>query len=316
MTGNSMATRSHPPKMEEKMTHLHFYMRYNFNGSNPTAIRVVEGPKNKTTLFGSILVMDNPVTAGPEMNTELIGRVQGFGVGVSWDSFNFLNMMNLVFTGGKYKGSTLSYQYRTRSELWIVGGTGKFRLARGYGMRKIYSYNQTTASSLVNSTILISILLCAMTGNSMATKSHHPKMEEKMTHLHFYIHFNLSNPTAVGVVEGPENYTTSFGTILVMDNPVTVGPGMETEHIGQAQGFAVGVSMENFNFLNIVNLVFTGGKYKGSTVSLQYRTTGELWIVGGTGKFRLARGYGMRKNYSVNQNEEDILEIDAFVLHY
>ncbi|KAJ0976954.1 hypothetical protein J5N97_012428 [Dioscorea zingiberensis] len=177
----------------------------------------------------------------------------------------------------------------------------------------------SSASSLVNSTILISILLCAMTGNSMATKSYHPKMEEKMTHLHFYMHYNFigSNPTAIRVVEGPKNETTLFGSILVMDNPVTAGPEMETELIGRAQGFEVGVSKDNFNLLNIVNLVFTGGKYKGSTVTVQYRTRSELWIVGGTGKFRVARGYGMLKTYSVNQTTRDVIvEIDAFVLHY
>ncbi|KAJ0976956.1 hypothetical protein J5N97_012430 [Dioscorea zingiberensis] len=178
----------------------------------------------------------------------------------------------------------------------------------------------TFSSSLVNSTILISILLCAMTGNSMATKFHHPNMEEKMTHLHFYVHSNFigSNPMApIRVVKGPKNETTLFGSILVMDNPVTAGPEIETELIGQAQGFAVGVVRDNSNLLYIVNLVFTGGKYKGSTLSAQCRTTSECWIIGGTGKFRLARGYGMLKSYSINKTTGVVIvEIDAFVLHY
>lgn len=70
-----------------------------------------------------------------------------------------------------------------------------------------------------------------------------------------------------------------------------------------------------------VNLVFTEGEYKGSTLAILSRDAifspvRELPVVGGSGAFRLACGYVLMKTYSFNQTLGDaILEWDVYVMH-
>ncbi|XP_064986906.1 dirigent protein 21-like [Musa acuminata AAA Group] len=105
---------------------------------------------------------------------------------------------------------------------------------------------------------------------------------EPTTRLHFYMHDKISNPnaTAVRVAEGPQTST---------------GPGI--------------------NFGDIY------GEYKGSTLAILSRDAifspmRELPMVGGSGAFRLARGYVLMKTYSFNQTLGDaVLEWDVYVMH-
>ncbi|XP_008775105.3 pterocarpan synthase 1-like [Phoenix dactylifera] len=144
---------------EEKATRLHFYMHDILSGPNPTAIRVVQGPLNLTGFnfnFGDVFVMDDPLTKGPNSTSELIGRAQGFYVFASQDSADIALLLttNLVFKEGKYNGSTLSILSRDAifapvRELPVVGGTGVFRLARGYALLKTFSFNTTSGDAVL-----------------------------------------------------------------------------------------------------------------------------------------------------------------------
>ncbi|KAJ0976953.1 hypothetical protein J5N97_012427 [Dioscorea zingiberensis] len=167
------------------------------------------------------------------------------------------------------------------------------------------------ASSMSTNMILVLILLCAMAVNSIANFDHLPKEEE--TYLNFYLHYNFigSNTTAVSIVKGPTNKPPFFGNIIVSDSPMTTGPRLESKLIGRGQGFSVGVSKENFNFLNTINLAFIQGSYKGSSLTIQLQTKGEVSVIGGTGRFRLARGFGNVKAASFPNS----LKFNVFVLH-
>nr|XP_029117965.1 dirigent protein 22-like [Elaeis guineensis] len=162
--------------------------------------------------------------------------------------------------------------------------------------------------------------------------------EEKSTHLHFYMHDILSdpNPTAIRVVKGPPKLPRlpnfNFGDIsghqtstyiFVMDNPLTEGPNPTSKLVGWAQGLYVFASQGSDRAsLLTTNLVFKEGKYIGSTLSILSRDAAfalvrELPVVGGTGMFRLARGYALLNTYSFNTTLGDAdLELDVYVVHY
>jgi Dirigent-like protein len=70
--------------------------------------------------------------------------------------------------------------------------------------------------------------------------------------------------------------------------------------------------------LTMINFVFTDGPYNGSTLAIFGRavlgTVFERAIVGGTGEFRMARGYTLGKQLPSQQGSL-IIELDAYISH-
>ncbi|KAL8027850.1 hypothetical protein ABFX02_14G123700 [Erythranthe guttata] len=72
----------------------------------------------------------------------------------------------------------------------------------------------------------------------------------------------------------------------------------------------------------LLNLVFTDGEYKGSTLSVLGRNplgeeTREVPIVGGTGAFRMARGYAVTSTYSNDEaHSHGVIQYDVVVYHF
>ncbi|XP_042420919.1 dirigent protein 1-like [Zingiber officinale] len=122
--------------------HLRFYNHERILGSGPDATVVYAVERTSSTSgagFGNVIVYDNLLRAGVEPDSPIIGRNQGMGVGSSLAENSGLTNFQLVFTAGKYNGSSLALQglfpvapLGTVFERAITGGTGKFRLARGY----------------------------------------------------------------------------------------------------------------------------------------------------------------------------------------
>ncbi|KAF3332095.1 dirigent protein 1-like protein [Carex littledalei] len=143
---------------------------------------------------------------------------------------------------------------------------------------------------------------------------------DKTTHLHFYFHEIYAGPnaTAVGAVNPPRN-DSAFGAIGVVDDMLKEGPDPSSKLIGRAQGLTTVASMEkDSGILTMLNLVFTDGPYKGSTLAIFGRavlgTVMERAIIGGTGEFRMARGYTLSKQVPSPQGLL-ILEYDAYISH-
>jgi hypothetical protein len=124
-----------------KKDHLHFYFHEIRSGSNATVLTVVKSPlsNNDSLTFGLISVIDDELREGQDDNSTLIGRAQGL-VGVAGMDDSLLTTLNLVFTEGKYNGSTLAIFGRVvvgeSIERTVIGGTGMFRMARGYQLGK------------------------------------------------------------------------------------------------------------------------------------------------------------------------------------
>ncbi|RZC19088.1 Dirigent protein 19 [Glycine soja] len=123
---------------KNQVSHFRFYFHETFTANNATSVPVVPAlPKyNTTTSFGTVGVMDNALTTGPERSSKLVGRVEGLYAATSQTEFNLLVVLNFVLTEGKYNGSTITILGRNRisqnlREIPVIGGSGVFRFATG-----------------------------------------------------------------------------------------------------------------------------------------------------------------------------------------
>ncbi|KAF3789171.1 Dirigent protein 21 [Nymphaea thermarum] len=147
-------------------------------------------------------------------------------------------------------------------------------------------------------------------------------LKEKVTGLHFYVHNMICGPTrTVMPVAGPMT-EPGFGSVFVMNDPLTQGPELNSKLLGRAQGLYAFVEDKGMSMVTAVNYVFLEGMYKGSSLSIMGRSDAldgvrELPVVGGSGLFRLARGYALAKTLLLNlTNGNTIIEYDVFVIHY
>ncbi|CAN6283133.1 unnamed protein product [Urochloa humidicola] len=161
------------------------------------------------------------------------------------------------------------------------------------------------------------LLFCILICSSKATAA-----GEAPTHLHFYFHENFSsgpNGTTV-TVAAPRSNGSVFGGMFAVDDMLREGADPASRLLGRAQGLTVGASLSNAALLTALDLVFTEGPYNGSSLALFGRallgTVIERPIIGGTGAFRMARGYTLSKMItSPDPNSLLILEYDAYIWH-
>ncbi|RZC44010.1 hypothetical protein C5167_036959 [Papaver somniferum] len=146
----------------EKMTKLRFYFHDIITGENPTAVQIAQatGTNTSSTMFGALMMIDDPLTEGPDINSTLVRRAQGFYGLSGQNEISLIMGMSLVFTANKkFNGSTISVLSRnavthTEREFAIVGGTGYFQFARGFISAKTYSFLVPNAVVEYNCTIV------------------------------------------------------------------------------------------------------------------------------------------------------------------
>ncbi|XVE75765.1 hypothetical protein DITRI_Ditri12bG0118900 [Diplodiscus trichospermus] len=148
--------------------------------------------------------------------------------------------------------------------------------------------------------------------------------QEKLSHLHFYLHDIISgkHATAFRVAEAPStnHSSTLFGATVMIDDPLTIKPDVTSKIVGRAQGMYAFASQSEFSLLMALNFVFTEGEYNGSTLSVLgnnkvLSSIREMPIVGGSVIFRFARGYVQARTYS-NTQVHTIVEYNVYVFHY
>ncbi|KAG6526839.1 pterocarpan synthase 1-like [Zingiber officinale] len=141
------------------------------------------------------------------------------------------------------------------------------------------------------------------------------------THLHFFIHENVNRPnaTAITVVNSTTSNPGGFGSIGIFDDEIREGSSIDSKLIGRAQGMAPEVSLSEMAWLLLIDFVFTDGEYNGSSLMVVGRATLggtiERSIIGGTGKFRMARGYTINTFLSGAPEGRLIDECDAYIVH-
>ncbi|TVU51213.1 hypothetical protein EJB05_02623, partial [Eragrostis curvula] len=145
-------------------TQIKVYWHDVVSGPNPTSVPVAQAAVTNTsrTYFGMVVVIDNALTDGPDLNSSrLVGRAQGTYTSAGKDVLAFLMNMNFVFQGGKYNGSTVAVVFGRNEvfsdvrEMAIVGGTGVFRLARGYAQARTQAFDLSTGDATVEYNLFI-----------------------------------------------------------------------------------------------------------------------------------------------------------------
>ncbi|EXB53639.1 hypothetical protein L484_001308 [Morus notabilis] len=155
-----------PPKRlglkKEKLSHLHFYFHDIVSGKNATAVRVAAAASTNSSVtgFGFVVMIDDPLTVGPDPTSKQVGSAQGIYASASQAEVGLLMVQNYVFTDGKYNGSTLSVLGRNAvfsavRELPIVGGSGVFRFARGYAQARTHTFNLTSGNAIVEYNVYV-----------------------------------------------------------------------------------------------------------------------------------------------------------------
>ncbi|RVX12780.1 Dirigent protein 7 [Vitis vinifera] len=130
---------------KEKVTHFQLYWQDVVSGSNATSVTVIEA-LNNSTFFGSVNIIDNSLTVGPNLSSKTVGKSQGLYASTGLEESSLLMVMNFAFTDGKYNGSTFTVVGRNNvnaevREMPIIGGSGLFRFARGYVLASTYSFS-------------------------------------------------------------------------------------------------------------------------------------------------------------------------------
>ncbi|RZS20534.1 hypothetical protein BHM03_00053061 [Ensete ventricosum] len=146
--------------VREKLSHLRFYWHDVVSGPDPTAVPVAQATNASASGFGTVVIIDDPMTVGPELSSRLVGRAQGFYALAAKEEAALLMAMNLAFVEGKYNGSTIAVLGRNAvfsgvREMPVVGGSGLFRLARGYAQARTYSFDNRTHDAVVEYNVFL-----------------------------------------------------------------------------------------------------------------------------------------------------------------
>ncbi|XP_015696985.2 dirigent protein 2-like, partial [Oryza brachyantha] len=134
--------------------HLHFFFHEVFtdgpSGTTATVAKPARGGGG-SSFFGFVSVVDDVLREGADPSSGLVGRAQGVTAATSLSDGAITTLLNLVFTAGPYSGSTLQVFGRallgTVMERPVVGGTGAFRMARGYTLSR--RVNSTDPNNLL-----------------------------------------------------------------------------------------------------------------------------------------------------------------------
>ncbi|XXG66147.1 hypothetical protein AAC387_Pa05g3686 [Persea americana] len=146
---------------KETVSHLHFYFHEISTGDNPTVVKV-GGPQktDPSTLFGTVWMEDSPLREGPENTSALVGRAQGLTGADNQSEFGLIMALAFGFTQGKYKGSSLSIFGRKGAadpvqQVPVVGGTGLFRMARGFAMVRTFLLSPDTGLAIIEYNVTV-----------------------------------------------------------------------------------------------------------------------------------------------------------------
>ena len=153
---------AHHNLLRQKLSHLRFYWHDIYSGRHPTAVPIARAAttNTSTTGFGSVSMIDDPLTLGPEMTSKLVGRAQGMYASAAQEEVGLIMAMNLAFVEGKYNGSTLAVLGRNSvfsevREMPIVGGSGFFRFATGYVQVRTHWFDMKTGDATVEYNVFV-----------------------------------------------------------------------------------------------------------------------------------------------------------------
>ncbi|KMT01436.1 hypothetical protein BVRB_9g214440 [Beta vulgaris subsp. vulgaris] len=146
----------------EHKTVIQFYFHDVRSGDVPTVALIAQPVEARSFAsgFGNLFMADDPLTVSPDPNSKLVGRAQGFYGSASQESVSYIMGLTYGFVDGIYNESSVvicgrnSIVNRVR-EFPVVGGTGIFRMARGFAVAQTYFHNSTTHNAIVGYNITV-----------------------------------------------------------------------------------------------------------------------------------------------------------------
>lgn len=147
---------------KEVVTNLQFYFHDTLSGKSPSAVRVAQATQtnNSLTLFGALMMVDDPLTEGPEPTSKPLGHARGLYGSAAQTELGLVMILAYCFDDDIYKGSSFSLMSINSAmqpvrEMAIVGGTGLFRMARGYAIAQTHWLDPTTGDAIVGYNVTI-----------------------------------------------------------------------------------------------------------------------------------------------------------------
>ncbi|CAK9157991.1 unnamed protein product [Ilex paraguariensis] len=156
----SISTQSQPHQLKE--TNMTLYFQDVSAGPNATAVPITGIPGHLWTFasFGTVYCTDDPMTESIEQSSAQVARGQGIYVTSALDGSTTHVLISIVFTNAKFNGSTLeiqgaSQQFEKMREVAVVGGTGKFRYAKGFATLMTVYLDTTIAYAVIQCNITV-----------------------------------------------------------------------------------------------------------------------------------------------------------------
>ncbi|XP_051146950.1 dirigent protein 22-like [Andrographis paniculata] len=149
-----------PTAGPKKISKLRFYFHNRWSSKKPTVVGVAEANSSAAspTGFGQVVVMDNPMTEGPEPDSKMVGWARGIYASTAMEEIGLLLVTSFVFNDRD--GSTISVVGHNRilqkyREMPVVGGTGRFRLAQGVLTVRTLWFNTITNNAVVECNLML-----------------------------------------------------------------------------------------------------------------------------------------------------------------
>lgn len=102
-------------------------------------------------------MVDVKLTAHEDANSREVGRLEGLITSADMTDVGLHRNLNFYFTDGEYKGSSLCILGRdadiSRQEYAVIGGTGKYRFAKGYAIATFDGYDSGTRDNVMQYTL-------------------------------------------------------------------------------------------------------------------------------------------------------------------
>ncbi|RCV40319.1 hypothetical protein SETIT_9G043200v2 [Setaria italica] len=145
----------------EKTTRLRFFLHDTLSGKDPSAVLVARGegrtPKPEDPVpFSSLYATDDLLTEGPEPGSKVVGNAQGLYISSGRGKLSLVLGMDFELTDGPFNGSAFVIYSRNTvvthpvgRELAIVGGRGKFRMARGYALLRTHVLDNNNGDAII-----------------------------------------------------------------------------------------------------------------------------------------------------------------------
>ncbi|XP_057964030.1 dirigent protein 15-like [Malania oleifera] len=146
--------------LKPNMVQFSFYVRETFTGTKPTAV-VVAHPSfkktsNNTLSFGTLVVVDDPITETPSQTASVIGSVRGYYASTASNNnpLSLLMTLAISFNTGPYNGSSFtvlsgSSPLNSTRIMSVVGGTGQLFMAGGKVEVSTVTRNLTTFDAVL-----------------------------------------------------------------------------------------------------------------------------------------------------------------------